>query len=97
MTILDFWDSVLNWASFFTTDPCSLAGGVGAVRIRAKKEAGEAKLTAIHPQLGPHAVTFRITEAAPQNNLVSMRFSHLTLQSAFVCCVFIGGVLPIHR
>jgi beta-galactosidase len=47
-------------------NPFSLVGGTGAIWIRAKEQAGEAKLTAIHPQLGSQVITFQIAETPPE-------------------------------
>ena len=42
-------------------NPFSLVGGCGAVWLRAKEQAGKAKLSATHPVLGAKTVEFAIT------------------------------------
>ena len=44
-------------------NPFALVGGTGAVWIRAKEEAGNARLRAIHPRLGPQVVKFELVAA----------------------------------
>jgi len=46
-------------------NPFSLVGGCGAVWLRAKEEAGAAKLTATHPVLGSRTVELAISAAPP--------------------------------
>jgi beta-galactosidase len=53
-------------AEIIGDNPFSLVGGTGAIWIRAKDEAGTARLTATHPRLGAQRVEIRITEASPE-------------------------------
>jgi beta-galactosidase len=53
-------------AEIIGDNPFALVGGTGAVWIRAKEQAGIAKLTATHPQLGRQQVEFKIDAAAPE-------------------------------
>src|SRR5262249_36608714 len=45
-------------------NPFTLVGGVGAIWIRTKEEAGTVRLTAIHPQLGKQELTIEVAAAA---------------------------------
>jgi len=47
-------------------NPFSLVGGTGAIWIRAKEQAGTARLTATHPRLGPQELQFQITGASAE-------------------------------
>ena len=47
-------------------NPFSLVGGTGAVWLRAQQQAGEARLTAVHPQLGTQTVMLRLDASAPE-------------------------------
>jgi len=58
--------SIEGPAEIIGDNPFSLVGGTGAVWIRAKEQAGEAKLTAVHPQLGSQTISFQISEAPPE-------------------------------
>jgi len=53
-------------AEIIGDNPFALVGGTGAVWIRAKEEAGTARLTATHPQLGKQQVEFEIKAVAPE-------------------------------
>ena len=53
-------------AEIIGENPFSLIGGTGAVWIRANEQGGEAKLTAVHPQLGSQTITFQIAGAPPE-------------------------------
>jgi len=53
-------------AAIIGDNPFSLVGGTGAIWIRAKEEAGTARLTATHPRLGAQRIEIRISEAAPE-------------------------------
>jgi len=53
-------------ADLIGDNPFVLFGGVGAVWIRAKGEAGTVRLTATHPRLGSRTVTVKILPAAGQ-------------------------------
>ncbi len=47
-------------------NPFALVGGTGAIWVRTLEMAGRARLTAIHPWLGPKQVEFEIVPAAPE-------------------------------
>jgi len=47
-------------------NPFALTGGTGAVWIRAKGQAGTARLTATHPRLGGQTVSFTLREATEE-------------------------------
>ncbi|MCC7155503.1 MAG: glycoside hydrolase family 2 protein [Bryobacterales bacterium] len=47
-------------------NPFALAGGVGAVWIKAKETAGEIRLTAKHPYLGTRSIAIHVKAAAPE-------------------------------
>jgi beta-galactosidase len=47
-------------------NPFALFGGVGAVWIRAKEQAGTVQLTATHPRLGTQTVTVTVAQAAAE-------------------------------
>jgi Beta-galactosidase/beta-glucuronidase len=53
-------------ADLIGDNPFALFGGVGAVWIRARQEAGTVRLTAVHPRLGSRSVELRITSAPPE-------------------------------
>ena len=53
-------------AEIIGDNPFALIGGTGAIWIRAKEQAGTAKLTATHPVLGTREVTFELSGAAPE-------------------------------
>ena len=53
-------------AEIIGDNPFALIGGTGAVWIRAEEQAGTARLTATHPQLGKQQVEFTIETAAPE-------------------------------
>jgi beta-galactosidase len=53
-------------AELIGDNPFALVGGTGAVWIRAREEAGTAKLTATHPQLGKQQVEFKVESAIPE-------------------------------
>jgi beta-galactosidase len=53
-------------AELIGDNPFALIGGTGAVWIRAREQAGTARLTAIHPVLGKQQVQFEIAAAAPE-------------------------------
>ena len=53
-------------AELIGDNPFALIGGTGAVWIRAKEQAGTARLTATHPLLGKQQVQFEIAAAAPE-------------------------------
>jgi beta-galactosidase len=53
-------------AEIIGDNPFALIGGTGAIWIRAKEQAGTAKLTATHPVLGAREVTFELSGAAPE-------------------------------
>lgn len=55
-------------AELIGDNPFSLIGGTGAVWIRAKEEAGVAKLTAKHPRLGTKTVEFTLS-AVPSESV----------------------------
>ena len=50
-------------AEIIGDNPFSIVGGTGAIWIRAKEQAGTARLTATHPRLGSQDLQFQITEA----------------------------------
>jgi beta-galactosidase len=52
-------------ATLIGDNPFALAGGTGAVWIRAKEQAGAVQLTAKHPWLGSQTVHLSLTEAPP--------------------------------
>jgi beta-galactosidase len=43
-----------------------LIGGTGAIWIRAKEQAGTARLTAKHPVLGAQQLSFELVPSAPE-------------------------------
>ncbi len=53
-------------AEIIGDNPFALVGGTGAIWIRAKEQAGRARLTATHPQLGKQQVEFTTEPAAPE-------------------------------
>jgi beta-galactosidase len=53
-------------AEIIGDNPFALVGGTGAIWIRAKEEAGTARLTATHPVLGKQQVEFAIGATAPE-------------------------------
>ena len=55
-------------AELIGDNPFALIGGTGAVWIRAKEQAGTAKLTAKHPRLGSQTVEFSLT-ASPSESV----------------------------
>jgi beta-galactosidase len=50
-------------ATMIGDNPFALIGGTGAVWIRAKEQAGTARLTATHPRLGSQTIELRLTVA----------------------------------
>jgi beta-galactosidase len=54
-------------AELMGDNPFSLIGGTGAVWIRAREQAGAARLTAKHPRLGTQTVNFTLT-AVPEES-----------------------------
>jgi beta-galactosidase len=77
LRVTDEFDAVRTYADdpvVFTLDgpakligdnPFSLVGGTGAIWVRAGEQAGSVRLTAAHPHLGSHSVTFTLI-AAPE-------------------------------
>ena len=53
-------------AELIGDNPFALVGGTGAVWIRAKEQAGTARLTATHPVLGKQIVEVQISTATPE-------------------------------
>ena len=53
-------------AELIGENPFSLAGGTGAVWIKAREGAGAVRLTAKHPYLGSRSVELRVTPARPE-------------------------------
>ena len=53
-------------AEIIGDNPFSVVGGTGAIWIRAKEQAGTARLTATHPVLGKQTVEFQIAGAVPE-------------------------------
>ncbi|MGB6886281.1 MAG: glycoside hydrolase family 2 TIM barrel-domain containing protein [Candidatus Acidiferrum sp.] len=53
-------------AEIIGDNPFALIGGTGAVWIRAKEQAGTARLTATHPRLGTQQVSFEILASPPE-------------------------------
>jgi len=53
-------------AQIIGDNPFAVVGGTGAIWIRAKEQAGTARLTATHPVLGKQHVEFEIAAAAPE-------------------------------
>jgi beta-galactosidase len=53
-------------ADLIGENPFALAGGVGAVWVKATEQPGEITLRAIHPYLGTRTVTLRSTAAPPE-------------------------------
>ncbi len=53
-------------AEIIGDNPFSVVGGTGAIWIRAKEQAGTARLTATHPVLGKQQVEFTIAAAVPE-------------------------------
>ena len=53
-------------AEIIGDNPFALVGGTGAIWIRAKEQAGTARLTATHPVLGKQQVEFTIAVAVPE-------------------------------
>lgn len=53
-------------AELIGDNPFALVGGTGAVWIRAKEQAGTARLTATHPRLGAQQVSFEIVASPPE-------------------------------
>ena len=54
-------------AEIIGDNPFGLIGGTGAVWIRAKEQAGTARLTATHPRLGAQRVSFEIAAAPAES------------------------------
>jgi beta-galactosidase len=52
-------------AEIIGDNPFSVVGGTGAIWIRAREQAGTARLTATHPVLGKQMVEFQIAAAIP--------------------------------
>jgi beta-galactosidase len=53
-------------AEIIGDNPFALIGGTGAIWIRAKEQAGIAKLTATHPRLGKQELQFEIAAVPPE-------------------------------
>ena len=53
-------------AEIIGDNPFALIGGTGAVWIRAKEQAGTARLTATHPRLGTQQVSFEIAASSQE-------------------------------
>ena len=53
-------------AEIIGDNPFALVGGTGAVWLRAKEQAGRARLTASHPVLGKRQVELEIVAAAAE-------------------------------
>jgi beta-galactosidase len=53
-------------AELIGDNPFALVGGTGAVWIRAREQAGVARLTAHHPVLGSRQIEIRISDAPPE-------------------------------
>jgi beta-galactosidase len=53
-------------AEIIGDNPFALAGGTGAVWLRAKEQAGRVRLTAVHPILGKRQIDFEIAAAPPE-------------------------------
>ncbi len=53
-------------AELIGDNPFSLVGGTGAVWIRAKQQAGRAKLMATHPELGRQTIQIELMAVAPE-------------------------------
>jgi beta-galactosidase len=53
-------------AEIIGDNPFAVVGGTGAIWIRAKEQAGTARLTATHPVLGKQQVEFTIAVAVPE-------------------------------
>jgi beta-galactosidase len=53
-------------ADLIGDNPFALFGGVGAVWVRAREEAGTVRLTATHPRLGSQTVTIKLTPTAAE-------------------------------
>ncbi len=69
--ILPFADGAIRFeldgpAEIIGDNPFALVGGTGAIWIRAREQAGVARLTAHHPRLGRQQVEIRISEAVPE-------------------------------
>ena len=53
-------------ADLIGDNPFALMGGTGAVWIRAKEQAGTARLTAAHPHLGSQTVEIVLSAVPPE-------------------------------
>jgi beta-galactosidase len=53
-------------AELIGDNPFALIGGTGAIWIRAKEQAGRARLTAAHPHLGTQQVIFEFAASSPE-------------------------------
>jgi beta-galactosidase len=53
-------------ADLIGDNPFALFGGVGAVWLRAKEQAGTVRLTAIHPRLGAQTITVTVQPATAE-------------------------------
>ena len=53
-------------AELIGDNPFALIGGTGAIWIRAKEQAGTARLTATHPRLGAQQASFEISASPPE-------------------------------
>ncbi len=53
-------------AELIGDNPFALIGGTGAIWIRAKEQAGTARLTATHPTLGTQHLTFEFASSTPE-------------------------------
>lgn len=69
--IMPFADGAIRFeldgpAEIIGDNPFALVGGTGAIWIRAKEQAGTARLTAHHPRLGRQQIEIRISETPPE-------------------------------
>lgn len=69
--IMPFADGAIRFeldgpAEIIGDNPFALVGGTGAIWIRAKEQAGMARLTAHHPRLGRQQIEIRISETPPE-------------------------------
>jgi len=69
--IRPFADSAVRFelegpAEIIGDNPFALVGGLGAIWIRAREQAGTARLTAHHPRLGRQQIELKIAQAPPE-------------------------------
>ena len=69
--IMPFADGAIRFeldgpAEIIGDNPFALVGGTGAIWLRAKEQAGVARLTAHHPRLGRQQIEIRISATAPE-------------------------------